>query len=119
MKVEYTVANDPVTAEPTLYRRERGGTAQPLVEGIEQMQLLFGEDTNNDGSADRYLDAGNGALDMASVVSVRVQLLVRGPEGNVLEEPQVLPAPFAGVDTTDRRLRQVFTSTITIRNRAL
>jgi len=52
------------------------------------------------------------------VVSVRVQLLVRSLEDNVLEEPQVFKFPDDTAQTsTDRRMRQVFTNTVAIRSR--
>lgn len=50
---------------------------QVLVSGIENMQILYGEDVNGDGTADRYVAADFPTLDMTRVVSVRVSLLFR------------------------------------------
>ena len=96
-----------------------------LVEGIENMQVLFGEDTdaddegtNGDGTANRYVPAGASGLTMNRVVSVRIFLLARSLNDNLTTEP----SPYYFVDPvaitpTDKRLRKVFTTTITLRNK--
>ena len=55
--------------------------------------------------------------DFEDVVSIRVMLLVRSIDDFVAEAPQTYS--FNGVQTTpaDRRLRQVFTATVALRNR--
>lgn len=110
---------------PTLYRRRltSGSTmvSEPLVEGVENMQILYGEDTDSpaDGSANRYLPAGTGGLNMGNVVSVRVSLLLRSAEDNITTQPQPYAFNGATITPTDRRLRRVFTTTIRIRNKGL
>ena len=95
-----------------------------LVEGIENMQVLFGEDTdanddgtNSDGTANRYLSFGANDLDMDRVVSVRIFLLARSLNDNLTTEP----SPYFFVEQEpapdDKRLRKVFTTTITLRNK--
>jgi len=73
-------------AIPTLKRMELGTsgfTVTPLVEGIEQLQVEYGLDTNNDGSADTYTakpTGGNAAAIVTAwsqVVSVRLYVLAR------------------------------------------
>jgi len=96
-----------------------------LVEGIENMQVLFGEDTdanddgtNSDGTANRYLSFGADDLDMDRVVSVRIFLLARSLNDNLTTEP----SPYFFVEQEpapdDKRLRKVFTTTITLRNKS-
>jgi len=56
------------------------GAAVPLVNGVTGMTILYGVDTNADGSADQYLAAG--AMTPANwnnVVSVQVQLTFSNP----------------------------------------
>ena len=96
-----------------------------LVEGIENMQVLFGEDTdanddgtNSDGTANRYVSFGASGLKMNRVVSVRIFLLARSLNDNLTTEA----SPYYFVDPeaiipTDKRLRKVFTTTITLRNK--
>lgn len=110
---------------PTLYRRRltSGSTmvSEPLVEGVENMQILYGEDTDSptDGSANRYLAAGTAGLNMTNVVSVRLSLLLRSAEDNITTQPQPYAYNGATITPTDRRLRRVFTTTIRIRNKGL
>ncbi|MBI2779430.1 MAG: PilW family protein [Gammaproteobacteria bacterium] len=113
---------------PTLYRRRlTGGTtmvSEPLVEGVENMQILYGEDTDipTDGSANRYLPANAPGINMANVVSVRVSLLLRSAEDNVTTKKQSYTfngATIPEAAVPDRRLRRVFTTTIRIRNKGL
>ncbi len=92
-------------------------TPQVMAEGIENMQILYGEDTNNDGTANRYVNAGNVA-NWTAVKTVRVALLVSTIEGvgntdnntyNLLNTPPIGPIG-------DNQLRRVFTQTILLRN---
>lgn len=108
--------------EPALWRldnsRLSGTGTNPieLVEGIENMQVLYGEDANNDSTPDYYVSANN-VVDMAKVVSVRISLLTRTTENNLSSQP--LTYSYNGSNTTpsDRRIRRVFSSTIGVRNR--
>ena len=59
-----------------------GATTETLVGGIENMQILYGEDVNGDGSANRYVAADSAV--MADVVSVRIALLVNTGESENL-----------------------------------
>lgn len=96
-----------------------------LVSNVENMQILYGEDTDitaanptGDGVANRYLEAGNGALDMERVVSVRIAMLIVSST-NVLPSAVAQSHPMLDVTLTpnDNLLRRVFTTTVAIRNR--
>jgi len=102
---------------PALYRSINGSAPQELIEGIENMQILYGEDTDNDKTPNNYLPAGTAGLNMGNVVSIRVSLLVRTLEDKITTQAQ--PYTIFGVTTTpgDRIFRRVFTSTIAVRNR--
>ncbi|MFK5947320.1 MAG: PilW family protein [Methylococcales bacterium] len=88
-----------------------------LVEGVENMQILYGEDTNADGTPDYYVAAGTAGLIMNQVISVRISLLVTSIDDSLTLQPRSYT--YNGVLTTpiDRRLRRVFSSTISVRNR--
>lgn len=90
---------------------------QELVEGIENMQILYGEDTNNDNTPNYYVPAGSAGLDWENVVSVRVSLLVATLEDNVATQAMDYTIFGDTVTSTDNRIRRVFTSTIALRNR--
>ena len=98
-----------------------------LIEGIENMQILYGEDTdadadgaNGDGTANRYVAFGASGLDIDRIVSVRISLLARSINNNLTTEPA--PYTFNGSSvtpgSTDKYLRKVFTTTVTLRNKA-
>lgn len=118
---------------PALYQMVNGGAPQELVDGVENMQILYGVDTDGDGVANLYETAAdvNNANAWANVVSVRISLLLRTP-ANVTNTPdpntylltgntaagatKITPyAPTAS--DRDLRMRHVFTTTIKIRNR--
>ena len=73
-------------ALPTLKRVELtpGAMSQPepLVEGIENMQLEYGLDTNGDGTADSYTAKPTTVAQWMQVVSVRVHLLARNTDAS-------------------------------------
>ena len=77
---------------------------------------VHGVADDNDQFANQYFTADN-VLDFDDVVSVRIMLLVRSLDDFVTEDPQTYT--FNGVQTTaaDRRIRQIFTATIALRNR--
>ena len=117
----FSIQDDPDSEVPTLYR-EVNGNSQPLVEGIESMQVLYGEDTDEaaDGTANRYVRWSDNAdeLNPNRIVSVRVSLLVRSINSNLTTTPSQITYNGAPYPTTpDRYLRKVFTSTITLRNK--
>lgn len=92
---------------------------EELVNGIEDMQITYGEDTNADRNADRYVTA-DAVADWDDVVSVRVNLLAASLATDVIDEPQTLPEPWDGMaDPGDGRVRRVFSTTIAIRNHLL
>lgn len=111
----------------SLYRIVLNDAPVELIEDIETMQLLYGEDTTKDGVADRYV-TGNNITDANNVVAVRIGLLVKSPNevsgDNDTRTYSVASTPVAASATAvthagDKRLRSVFTSTIKIRNRGI
>jgi type IV pilus assembly protein PilW len=88
-----------------------------IAEGIDNMQILYGQDTDNDGAANYYVPAGTAGLNMDEVVSVRISLLVVSLDDNLATQAQQYTYNSGTVTPADRRLRQVFTSTISLRNR--
>ena len=92
--------------EPTLSRSINGAAIQDLVEGIEDMQILYGEDTDADGTPDYYVDAAT-VVDMERVVSIRITLTARTLSTNL------------STTSVDGRLRRTFSTTIAVRNRLI
>jgi type IV pilus assembly protein PilW len=109
---------------PSLYRFAGAAAAEELVENIEDLDLLFGVDTGGDGAVDSHLKA-DAVADWSRVLSVRVSVLSVSGEAVGGSSGQVLYLRDADGDTVvdaqvapnDRRLRQVFTTTVALRNR--
>ena len=93
------------------------GVNSELLEGVENMRVLYGEDTTTeeDFVPDIY-SAASAVTDWNRINSVRLELLVASIEDRVLSEHQTYTFNNGSVTATDYRLRQVFTSTIAIRN---
>ncbi len=110
-------------AEPTLYRQENKSTIttptpQPVMEGVEDMQVLYGIDNDADGSVDQYLAPTETiTVPWAKVIAVRFDLVLRsiGAEGENLTLTTTKKA-CNGKDVTDRRLRRCYSFTVNIRN---
>lgn len=120
---QYFVATG-ASGEPALFMRttDYDGTSGvggvqtiELIEGIEDMQILYGEDLDGDQTAEVWRDAG-AVSDMGAVVALRISLLSRSQEDNV--------APDQGTSNignqtfgNDGRLRRSYSFTASIRNR--
>lgn len=121
--------------EPALFcRSSKESDPQPLVAGVESMQVLYGEDTDNDGVINRYVPfdslTASGGVD--NVFSVMVSIVVRSANPTTrIVEPRFEYTHFSGTDqektvtlpsatttsaTADKRLRRQFDSTISFRN---
>ncbi|AMK78282.1 MULTISPECIES: PilW family protein [Methylomonas] len=115
----YTHASSTITykVNNSVLQQDTNGLNNPMVEGIENFQILFGADTNNDNSPDYYVAAGTTGLNMAQVVSIRISLLAATIEDNLTSQP--IPYTYNGATTTptDRKIRRVFNATIAVRNR--
>lgn len=109
---------------PVLMMQENNGAAQELIEGVEDMQILYGKDTDAtpDGVPNVYLRAGQTGLTTsehwARVHSIRVGLLIRTVAGKEeytnSETYDVLGKSFTAPG--DRHHRRVFTFTLQPRN---
>ena len=98
------------SGSPALFKRElRLGamTNKELVEDVEDMIILYGEDRGTlDGIADTYVAAGS-VTDMENVVSIRIVTNIRTHDDNI----------SSVANNGDNRVRRNFTTTIGIRNR--
>lgn len=126
--VRYYVAANAATGETALFRDVLTGNAlrsQRLFDGVENLQFLYGVDTNGDRAPDAYLKAGEAGLqnagDWSRVVSVRLAVLLRTLDAFGTAREYVLP-PL--LDQThgnnngynDGFRRRVFTTTAAVRN---
>jgi type IV pilus assembly protein PilW len=109
---------------PALWRRVGLAAPQELAEGIEDMQVLYGEDTDGNQSPDVYRTAA-AVADWTQVVSLKVALLAAGTQDRVADEDtrtfnllgKVVDPTVGGTQPSDGRLRRVVTFTVAMRNR--
>jgi type IV pilus assembly protein PilW len=118
--VAYSFRIATVAGIPSLYCNSvalnpaTGGTL--LVDNIENMQISYGIDNLRNGTITSYKTAPSVA-EFDQVAAVRVSLLVRGPSSNIaVNKSQTYNYNGATVTATDGFLRQVYTSTFTVRN---
>ncbi len=114
--IYYIAAND--AGVPALFRRSLtdGMSRQELVDGVEGLRILYGEDTNADGIANRYVRAQEAT--MSEVVSLRISLLLR-TEDSIASTPQTYLYDGEEITAGDLRMRRVFSSTVKLRNRGV
>ena len=112
----YFIRENPA-GQPSLYRLDNNNhssvAAVELVEGVEDMQITYGEDTDADGVPNQYLDI---PADWAKVTSVRVSLRLRSIENNLTAAERTYTYNNVA-NTRDKRLTRTFTTTIGLRNR--
>ncbi len=113
----YYIQNSGNGTGPALWRTTPGGSEE-LIEGVESMQLLYGEDTSANGTANTFVDA-SAVTNWVNVVSVKIALLMRTvKEYGETTDTNTYSLLGTVVDPVDdRRRRRIFTATVEIRNR--
>ncbi len=112
---------------PTLYRLglDTNGTprAQEMVRGVENLQVQYGEDSNNNGSPDQYKNADD-VTDWTMIKSVRLWLLLRDecPSSGYVNQNTYVMGDFGeennppGFTPNDNFRRHLYTTTVMLRN---
>jgi type IV pilus assembly protein PilW len=104
---------------PALWQKVANQPEQPLVEGIENLQIRYGIDTNNDFVVNQYVTAG-AVPNWNNVVSLTLAVLIRSEvETGVERDNQIynlLGTAFGPY--SDRRQRTIYTTTVVLRNGA-
>jgi type IV pilus assembly protein PilW len=102
---------------------------QEVISGVENLQVQFGVDQNNDGNVDSYLDSDNAAINNDQILSVRLWMLVRGDAdetGQGFTDTKRYPTPDAdgfvitpddGTNYPSSHRRYEITKTIVLKNR--
>jgi type IV pilus assembly protein PilW len=124
MTRQYFIATG-ASGNPALWRRDNTATPVELVDGIENLQVLYGKDTDGDRMPNVYLKAGAAGLqsasDWSSVVSVRIGILAR----TVNDKDTDIDSGTYDVDGDgandftapgDRNKRRVFQAAVQLRN---
>jgi type IV pilus assembly protein PilW len=113
---------------PALWRRVGLQAPEELAEGIENMQVLYGQDTDGDQAPNVYRTAA-AVTNWNQVVSLQVALLAAGTQDRVADADPGAPARTytlldrvvdptnGGALPRDGRLRRVVSFTVAMRNR--
>lgn len=117
--IVYYVGPDAAGTGSALWQKVGTDAPQELVQGVENLQFLYGLDTNADRVPDAYMDA-SGVTNWNNVVSLQMAVLVRSEQeyGNLVDDRTY---SLLGTDVgpfNDRRYRSMFTTTVAVRNRA-
>jgi type IV pilus assembly protein PilW len=118
--VTYFVANasNNVAGNHALFRQEGSAAAEEVADGVEKMQVEYGVDIDNprDNVANQFVTADN--IGTGKVVAVKVSVLLRSAENNVVRRPQAYTFDgVVGIVPPDRYMYTPFTTTIALRNR--
>ncbi len=111
--------------QPTLYcepQPKTDPTEQPVISGVENMQIRYCAPADSTDTNIGCVLAGNDVSDWNQIQSVRVSLLLRSADDNLVTQPQPYQFDINGdgvnetITPSDKRLRRVFTTTIAVRN---
>jgi prepilin-type N-terminal cleavage/methylation domain-containing protein len=126
MRARFYISN--LDGVPTLWMEPEGRSAEPLAEGIEDMQIAYARDTNGDGMISEIGAAANDdewafnvasdtALTVGTLRAVRITLIARAtaPATGTARFPRI-GAEDRAVSGTDLFRRRVLRTTVEIRN---
>jgi type IV pilus assembly protein PilW len=114
----YFIAESGNGSGPALWRMTAAGTEE-LIEGVESLQILYGEDTTNDGLANSFVDADTVA-DWSNIISVKFALLMRTVDENATNDVDTTTYSLLGTNigpVNDNRRRRTFNATVQLRNK--
>lgn len=98
---------------------DMGGSAQVLVDNVEHMRILYGEDTDADGSGsiNRWADA-DAVTDWDAVKAIQIGFMLRSENPLYLDSrTRTYNLLDQSISKSDGRLRYVFSFTVALGNR--
>jgi type IV pilus assembly protein PilW len=103
--------------EPALFRNNA-----EFLDGVENLQVLYGEDTDAPGSPGEgianYFVPADQVADMGRVTGIRIAIVARSSRDNLVPGgPQNYSLFGNSVTPDDQRIRRVYETTVNIRNR--
>ena len=102
----------------SLWRKSSLEAPVELIEGVEDLQLLYGEDTDGDGVPNQYV-AAHFVADWLAVITVRVTVVVNSIDdvgGSLVPTHGCTIQHCRESEATDGLIRRAFTQTIQLRN---
>lgn len=116
----YFIRNSSNGSGPALWQRVGSSPAQEVAEGVINMQVQYGLDTDGDLMPNSYVNASTNP-NFRNVVSVRIAMLFRSLENasNDIDQRSFTLLDRVVGPFNDGRMYQVMTTTIALRNKAL
>lgn len=115
-----TVINLLYISDDNLLCDGNGSSAQPMVEGVEAIRILYGVDTDSDThrSVNKYVTSTDlSSAEWSQVVSVKVAVLLRTlkevAQVSASQDYSLLDISYT--TATDRYVRQLYSTTISLR----
>ena len=116
--MNFTFAIQTTATSPTLTCTDAAGVSTVIAAHVEDMQILYGIDAARAGTIDSY-KSNPTATEFGQVAAVRFFLVVRSPSANgAANKTQTYMLNDTKVTKTDGFLRQVYSTTFTVRNQA-
>lgn len=105
----------------SLYQMDVLGNEEELAEGVEDMQLLYGYDSNSDGTADTYVDAAtiDASNNWPNVKSVRLNILLSTVEEVNSRQQAYQFNGVTGINPGNNKLHREWRIQTTLRNRTM
>ncbi len=109
--------------EPGLYRKVNNEAAELVVGGVEDMQIRYGIDSDEDFIVDEYKTAteiGSVATgEWEKIISIEVNMLMASEQDNLVPQNQVYTFNGSSVTASDNKIRHVVTKNISMRSLSL
>lgn len=103
---------------------DKGATTKTeLVEGVEDFQLTYGVDSDDDGFPERFIKANAAGMDFKQIVAVKLGMLIASINDVKTTAPTTAKS-YTLSDTTvtpaaDKKLRFAYNTTVKIRNKGI
>lgn len=115
-EITYSVATGS-EGEPALFRN-----GVEFLDGVEDLQVLYGEDTDAPGSPGEFIPnyfvPADQVTDMERVTGIRIAVVTRSSHDNLVPNgPQSFSIFGTAVAGQDKRLRRSYETTVNVRNR--
>lgn len=109
--------------EPGLYRKVNNEAGELVVGGVEDMQVRYGIDSDDDFIVDEYKTAAEvGSVstgDWDKIISIEVNMLMASEQDNLVPQHQVYNFNGSTVTASDNKIRHVVTKNISMRSLSL
>jgi len=95
--------------------KNKSSAAEPLISNVQRLVIVYGIDSDADGSANYYTDADN-VTNWQQVVAARLSVVLRSEDDNLTTTSVSYDVDGTTYTPTDKRLYRVYSTTIALRN---